>query len=208
MFKTQSLFFAYNERKEFRFPDIELSPGENLLVLGESGIGKTTLLHIIAGLLKPNSGKVELAGTSIHELSLSQLDRFRGKHMGLVFQRPHFTHALTLEENLGLVQYLSGYPRDKKRIIDVLESLGIAQKIREMPQKLSQGEQQRAAIALAVINKPQLILADEPTSSLDDKNCEKVATLFKEQAAATGAQLIIITHDQRLKDQFPNTLTL
>ena len=208
MFKTQSLFFAYNERKEFRFPDIELSPGENLLVLGESGIGKTTLLHIIAGLLKPNSGKVELAGTSIHELSLSQLDRFRGKHMGLVFQRPYFTHALTLEENLGLVQYLSGYPRDKKRIIDVLESLGIAQKIREMPQKLSQGEQQRAAIALAVINKPQLILADEPTSSLDDKNCEKVATLFKEQAAATGAQLIIITHDQRLKDQFPNTLTL
>ena len=136
------------------------------------------------------------------------LDRFRGRHIGLVFQRPHFVQALSVQENLALVQYLAGKPQDKKRIKEVLDNLGIGHKLGEKPHRLSQGEQQRAAIALAVINSPQLILADEPTSSLDNKNCAKVAQLLKEQASATGAQLIIITHDQRLKDQFKNTLSL
>ena len=208
MLKTQSVFFAYNEQTEFRFPDIELAPGENLLVLGESGIGKTTLLHLLAGLLQPKSGSVELMGTMFHELSSARLDRFRGRHIGLVFQRPHFVQALSIQENLALVQYLAGKPQDKKRIREVLDGLGIGHKLREKPHHLSQGEQQRAAIALAVINNPQLILADEPTSSLDDKNSAKVAALLKEQASATGAQLVIITHDQRLKDQFQNTLLL
>ncbi len=208
MFKTQSLFFAYNQQTAFRFPDIELEAGENLLVLGESGIGKTTLLHLMAGLLQPKSGSVELMGTVLHDLSSARLDSFRGRHIGLVFQRPHFVQALSLQENLALVQFLAGKSRDKNRINEVLNRLGIGHKLREKPYRLSQGEQQRAAIALAVINSPQLILADEPTSSLDDKNCAKVAALLKEQASVTGAQLIIITHDQRLKDQFQNTLTL
>ncbi len=208
MLKTRSVFFAYNEQTEFGFPDIELAPGKNLLVLGESGIGKTTLLHLLAGLLQPKSGSVELMGTMFHELSSARLDRFRGRHIGLVFQRPHFVQALSIQENLALVQYLAGKPQDKKRIREVLDGLGIGHKLREKPHHLSQGEQQRAAIALAVINNPQLILADEPTSSLDDKNSAKVAALLKEQASATGAQLVIITHDQRLKDQFQNTLLL
>ncbi len=208
MLKTQSLFFAYNQQVEFRFPDIELEAGDNLLVLGESGIGKTTLLHLMAGLLRPNAGKVELLGTVLHEMSPAKLDRFRGQHIGLVFQRPHFVQALTLEENLALVQYLAHKPHDKTHIKEVLDSLGIGHKLKAKPRQLSQGEQQRATIALAVINRPQLILADEPTSSLDDKNCTKAATLLKEQAALTGAQLVIITHDQRLKDQFQNTLSL
>ncbi len=208
MLKTHSLHFAYNKKAGFRFPDIELDAGDNLLVLGESGIGKTTLLHLIAGLLSPDSGKVELMGTVLHELPSTKLDRFRGRHIGLVFQRPHFIQALSLEENLALVQYLAGKKRDKARIEEVLEGLGIGHKLREKPHNLSQGEQQRAAIALAVINSPQLILADEPTSSLDDKNCERVSELLREQATATGAQLMIITHDHRLKDQFRNTLTL
>ncbi|MEL6533952.1 MAG: ATP-binding cassette domain-containing protein [Bacteroidota bacterium] len=208
MLRTQSLFFAYNPGTEFRFPDIELDAGENLLVLGESGIGKTTLLHLMAGLLPPNAGKVDLNGTVLHELSVTQLDRFRGENIGLVYQRPHFIKALSLEENLALVQYLAGKSQDKKRRQEVTDSLGIGHKLREKPHNLSQGEQQRAAIALAVINRPQVILADEPTASLDNKNCTKVADLFQEQAAATGARLIIITHDERLKQQFQNTLTL
>ena len=208
MFKTQSLFFEYNQNTYFNFPDITLDARDNLLVLGESGIGKTTLLHLMAGLLRPKSGSVELMDTVLHELSLAKLDRFRGRHIGLVFQRPHFIQALTLQENLALVQYLAGKPQDKNRIRKVLDSLGIGHKLREKPQRLSQGEQQRAAIALAVINNPQLILADEPTSSLDDNNCSKVAALLQEQALVTGAQLIIITHDHRLKDQFHNTLAL
>ncbi|MEM9022409.1 MAG: ATP-binding cassette domain-containing protein [Bacteroidota bacterium] len=208
MLKTRSLCFAYNRKTAFRFPDIHLDEGENLLVLGASGIGKTTLLHLIAGLLRPASGSVELMGTALNDLSPAQLDRFRSRNIGLVFQRPHFVQALNVQENLALVQYLAGRPRDKKRIQEVGASLGIGDKLAEKPRRLSQGEQQRVSIALAVINNPRLILADEPTASLDDNNCANVAALLKAQAATTGAQLMIITHDQRLKDAFQNTLTL
>lgn len=208
MFKTRSLFFTYDTSDHFSFPDIELEAGENLLVLGESGIGKTTLLHLMAGLLRPASGSVELMDTSIHKLSSTQLDRFRGQHIGLVFQRPYFVRSLSLQENLTLVQYLSRKKQDVNRINKVLDSLGISHKLNKKPHQLSQGEQQRAAIALAVINNPKLILADEPTSSLDDKNCTKVANLLKEQALETGAGLVIITHDQRLKSHFHNTVQL
>jgi putative ABC transport system ATP-binding protein len=208
MFKTRSLVFAYNQPTEFRFPDIDLEAGQNLLVLGESGIGKTTLLHLMAGFLRPASGRVVLMDTVLHELSSARLDRFRGRHIGLVFQRPRFVNALSVQENLALVQHLAGKQQDKHRISQVLENLGIGHKYHDKPHRLSQGEQQRAAIALAVVNSPQLILADEPTSSLDDKNADRVADLLKEQATATGAHLIIITHDQRLKAQFQNTLTL
>lgn len=208
MFKTQSLFFSYNELTSFHFPNITLKPGEDLLILGESGIGKTTLLHLMAGLLQPHSGNVELVGTKLNELPTKKLDRFRGQYIGLVFQRPHFIQALTLQENLALVQHLAGQKQDKNRIREVLTSLNIAHKLNDKPHQLSQGEQQRAAIALAVVNYPQLILADEPTSSLDDKNCMRVVALLKEQAKATGSALVIITHDQRLKAQFNNTLEL
>ncbi len=208
MLKTHSLFFSYNQQVEFHFPDIELEEGQHLLILGASGIGKTTLLHLLAGLLIPKSGSIELMGTRLKELSPAALDRFRGKHIGLVFQRPHFVQALSIGENLMLAQYLAGKPQDKQHLEAILHSLGIKAKLNEKPHRLSQGEQQRAAIALAVINSPQLILADEPTSSLDDTNCAKVADLLQEQADASGAQLIIITHDQRLKNKFQNTLTL
>jgi len=208
MLRIESLHFAYNQKTAFSFPDFELDAGQNLLILGESGIGKTTLLHLIAGLLRPDSGSVTLMDTVLHELTTAKMDRFRGKHIGLVFQRPQFVNALSLSENLALVQYLTGNLQNKERIHGVADSLGIGQKLNEKPQRLSQGEQQRAAIALAVINEPQLILADEPTSSLDDKNCEKVVTLLQEQATATRAHLVIITHDYRLRQHFQRTLSL
>jgi putative ABC transport system ATP-binding protein len=208
MLKTHNLFFSYNTHTAFQFPDIDLKSGEHLLVLGESGIGKTTLLHLIAGLLRPDSGSIELMGTHLEKLSSVQLDRFRGKHIGLIFQRPHFVSSLSVGENLALVEHLAGKRHDKARIKEVLHNLGIENKKTARPRHLSQGEQQRAAIALAVINHPKLILADEPTSSLDNRNCSKVVSLLQDQAAATQAQLIIITHDQRLKEEFQNTLSL
>jgi putative ABC transport system ATP-binding protein len=208
MLRTQSLTFSYNDHTNFSFPDIDLPPGKNLLILGESGIGKTTLLHLMAGFLRPTGGIVELMHTNLNTLRTSKLDHFRGQHIGLIFQRPHFVQALSLLQNLALVQYLAGKPQDGKRITEVVSRLGIENKLSEKPHRMSQGEQQRAAITMAVVNHPQLILADEPTSSLDDKNCKRVADLLKEQASATGAQLIIITHDQRLKDQFQHTLVL
>ncbi|MFZ9046993.1 MAG: ABC transporter ATP-binding protein, partial [Cyclobacteriaceae bacterium] len=167
MLRTRSLTFSYDENTSFDFPDLQLESGEKMLLFGESGVGKTTFLHLIAGLLRPNTGSVELKGTMISELPSSQLDRYRGENIGLVFQSPHFVQAINVLENLSLVQYLAKKPQDKKRSIAVLQSLGVADKKFKKPNQLSQGEQQRVSIAMAVINSPQLILADEPTASLD-----------------------------------------
>ena len=198
MLITRSLTFAYDRGNTFQFPDISLEPGSDLLILGPSGSGKTTLLHLLAGLLFPNSGHIELLGTVLNKLPIKKLDKFRGSHIGLVFQRPHFIHSLSLLENLALVQYLAGEKHDQKRARKILSSLNIEDKRYKRPYSLSQGEQQRAAIAMAVLNNPQLILADEPTASLDDKNCLGVVSLLKDQATANKSQLVIITHDKRL----------
>ena len=208
MLQSKSIVFNYDGANKFRFPDIQLQKGENLLVLGESGIGKTTLLQILAGLLHPKEGSVELNGTNFQDLSPKNLDLFRGKHIGMVFQRPHFVRNLSILDNLLLSLYLSKNKQDIKRATQLLDQIGLGNKLNSKPDQLSQGEQQRASIALAVVKNPDLILADEPTSSLDDTNCQKIANLLKEQAASTKAQLIIITHDQRLKSQFKKSITL
>ncbi|RZP10243.1 MAG: ATP-binding cassette domain-containing protein [Flavobacteriales bacterium] len=207
MIKTESLKFSYDGKKYFDFPDINLDSGENLLIIGNSGIGKTTLLHLLAGILKPESGSISISGTDISKFSDTELDKFRGDNIGIVFQKPHFISSLTINENLKLAQYLSPskISGDAKKI---LESLNIKDKYQQKPNQLSEGEKQRASIALALINSPSLILADEPTSSLDDFNCNNVIKLLKKQANDHKAQLIVITHDARLKKHFKNNLNL
>ena len=207
MIKTESLKFSYDGKKYFDFPDINLDSGENLLIIGNSGIGKTTLLHLLAGILKPESGSINISGTDISKFSDTELDKFRGDNIGIVFQKPHFISSLTINENLKLAKYLStsktGGDAEK-----ILESLNINDKYQQKPNQLSEGEKQRASIALALINSPSLILADEPTSSLDDFNCDNVIKLLKTQAKDHKAQLIVITHDARLKKHFKNNLNL
>ena len=207
MIKTESLKFSYDGKKYFDFPDINLDSGENLLIIGNSGIGKTTLLHLLAGILKPESGSINISGTDISKFSDTELDKFRGDNIGIVFQKPHFISSLTINENLKLAKYLSPSKTsgDAKKI---LESLNIKDKYQQKPNQLSEGEKQRASIALALINSPNLILADEPTSSLDDFNCDNVIKLLKTQAKDHKAQLIVITHDARLKKHFKNNLNL
>lgn len=207
MIKTESLKFSYDGKKYFDFPDINLDSGENLLIVGNSGIGKTTLLHLLAGILKPESGSINISGTDISKFSDTELDKFRGDNIGIVFQKPHFISSLTINENLKLAKYLSPSKTsgDAKKI---LESLDIKDKYQQKPNQLSEGEKQRASIALALINSPSLILADEPTSSLDDFNCDNVIKLLKTQAKDHKAQLIVITHDARLKKHFKNNLNL
>ena len=207
MISTKSLNFKYNEQASFSFPDINLDKDENLLIIGSSGIGKTTLLHLLAGLLESNSGSITLYGQDISKLNQHQTDKFRGQNIGIVFQKPHFVNSLTVKENLQLAQYL-GNKKDQNRIIDILSSLDILEKENKKPKKLSQGEKQRASIAMAIVNSPKLILADEPTSSLDDENCDRVIKLLKKQASEFKAQLIVITHDNRLKKHFKKSIKL
>ena len=206
MLETKNLRFKYDNNLELNFPDIKTSK-ENLLILGASGVGKTTFLHLLSGLLKPINGEIDLLGTEISQLKMSEMDQFRGKNIGIVFQKPHFINSLTVKENLQLAQYISK-KSDKNRIQSLLESLGIEDKANKKTQNLSQGEKQRVSIALAIVNSPKLILADEPTSSLDDLNCDKVINILKNQASKYKAKLIIITHDYRLKKHFKNTLSL
>lgn len=207
MINTKGLNFKYNDQASFSFPDINLAKDENLLIIGSSGIGKTTLLHLLAGLLESNSGSINLYGQDISKLTQHQIDKFRGQNIGIVFQKPHFVNSLTVKENLQLAQYL-GNKKDQNRIVDILSSLDILDKENKKPKKLSQGEKQRASIAMAIVNSPKLILADEPTSSLDDENCDRVINLLKKQASEFKAQLIVITHDNRLKKHFKKSIKL
>ena len=206
MIETKSLEFSYDNSFVFKFPDIKLKSNENLLVLGNSGIGKSTLLHNLAGILRPKSGSIKIFDQDISKLSELELDKFRGQNIGIIFQRSHFVNSLSVGENLELAQFLG---RNKKgNIKETLDSLKILDKIKKKPKELSQGERQRASIALAIINSPKLILADEPTSSLDDTNCSNVIKILKEQAIKYQAQLIVITHDSRLKKHFKTSLQL
>jgi putative ABC transport system ATP-binding protein len=176
--------------------------------LGESGSGKTTLLHILTGILKPSNGEVNIDQTSIYQLSSKELDQFRGRKIGIIFQRPHLIKSLTIEENLKLAQSFANLPTDSHRIDEVLTSLDIANKKKAYPSELSQGQLQRVSIARAVINKPALLIADEPTSSLDDKNATAVLQLLMEQSGLNQATLVVATHDKRVKDAFTHTYSL
>ena len=207
MIKTKGIEFNYDNQVFFKFQDINLKSSENLLIIGSSGIGKTTLLHLLAGLLESSSGSIKLFEKELSELSSHQLDRFRKNNIGIVFQRPHFINSLTVKENLELAQYIAN-KKDSKRIENILKNLNIFDKSNKKTNQLSQGEKQRASIALAIVNSPKLILADEPTSSLDDVNCDNVIKLLKKQAIDFGAQLIVITHDSRLKKHFKNSIEL
>ena len=208
MIKTESISYTYDGNLNLNFPDIHLNDGECLLVLGNSGVGKTTFLQILAGLLKSESGKVQLGNTNYNDLSANEMDYFRGANIGVIFQKSYFVRNLNVFENLKLSLVLSNKNYEDNNIFNLLDDIGLGDKLYCMPYDLSQGEQQRAAIALAVIKNPELILADEPTSSLDDDNCQKTISLLKKQADKNKSKLIIITHDNRIKNQFNNSITL
>ncbi|MDX2245649.1 MAG: ATP-binding cassette domain-containing protein [Bacteroidia bacterium] len=208
MLSSQSLVFSYPEGQSFHFPDILCEKGQSLLVLGESGKGKTTFLHLLAGLLIPQSGEVRVGDTSIFSLKSGARDTFRGRNIGIVFQRAHFITALSVRDNLLMAQYLAKKPQDPRVAETLLNRLGLEHKSTARPHRLSQGEQQRVAIARALINHPAVILADEPTSALDDRNSAAVADLLEAQASQAGAALVIVTHDVRLKNRFPNQVIL
>lgn len=208
MLATNQLTFAYNSTKQFVFPDVRCANREALLILGQSGTGKTTFLHLLALLLRPKSGSVVIDQTDLTQLNPADTAAFRAKHLGIIYQKPHFVSSLSVLDNLLLANYLASQPQDKSRAQALASQLGFDTQLTKKTHQLSQGEQQRVSIARAVMNQPDVILADEPTSSLDDDNTARVVTLLREQSEQIGASLIVVTHDQRLKDAFQNRIIL
>jgi putative ABC transport system ATP-binding protein len=208
MIAVRGLAHRYGAAEALRLPEWKVAQGERWLVLGPSGCGKTTLLHAVAGLIRPSEGRVEVAGQDLSSLSTSTLDRWRAGTIGIVLQALHLVKHLSVRDNLRLAQYLARAPQDDARIADTLAALGIADKAARRPSELSQGEQQRVAIARGVVNHPKLLLADEPTANLDDAAAATVVDLLSEQAARHGATLVVATHDARVKGKFRERLEL
>jgi putative ABC transport system ATP-binding protein len=208
MIQTHNLTFEYPGGQQFKFPDIHCEENEMMLVLGNSGVGKTTLLHLLGGLLTATTGGIKIQHKDITKIFGAELDLFRGQHIGIIFQNNHFVHAINVLDNLMLAQSLAGAHRDKQKCLQLLERLNIGHKAKSKISMLSQGERQRVAIARSLVNNPSLILADEPTSALDDLNSNEVLKLLEEQSKKIGSALIIVTHDNRLKDKIDKKVIL
>jgi putative ABC transport system ATP-binding protein len=208
MIATQQVSFTFAGGQPLHFPDIHCDTGAHWLLLGQSGSGKTTLLHLLAGLRMPQAGNIIVNGTTINQLPLGELDRFRGRHIGVIFQQAHFLRALTVGENVAMARQLAGLPPDPARVTELLQRLNVGHKAAAYPQALSVGEQQRVAIARALVCEPSVILADEPTSALDDDNTAQVVSLLRAQAQAANATLLVVTHDNRLKSVFDQQIQL
>ena len=206
--QISNLAYTFSKGPKLIFPSFQAEENSELLILGNSGTGKTTLLHLLAGLRKPTSGEIEVNGVKLGSLSGGALDRFRGKNIGVVFQTSHFVQSLTVIDNILLAPYFSKNKVSKKDAEKMLDRLNILSKKNKKTSSLSVGEQQRVAIARALLNNPSLILADEPTSALDDENAKEVLNLLREQTHSLKAALLIVTHDNRLKDEVKQRIEL
>ena len=193
------LGFSYGNRTAVNVGRCRLARGESMAVIGPSGCGKTTLLHLLAGLIRPDSGTIRILGQELAALRGADLDRFRGRNIGLVFQRFHLLPALTVRDNVLLAQRLARVPTDSAAVAALFDRLGLRGLEHRKPSMLSQGQAQRAAIARALVHRPALVMADEPTSALDDHHAEEALALVTESASEAGAALVLVTHDQRVR---------
>jgi putative ABC transport system ATP-binding protein len=188
--------------------DWQLASGQHALLLGPSGSGKTSFINIVTGLLTPTSGELWVAGEAMSKLAPGGRDALRRRTIGLVFQTLRLIPALSITENLVLAQKLALGSVDRTEIARLIDRVGLSHRAAARPRQLSQGEGQRAAIARALCTRPRLLVADEPTSALDDANAARMIDLMFEAADATGATLLIATHDGRIAHRFANRLDL
>ena len=189
----------YASGPELAFADLEVTQGATLLLTGTSGSGKSTWLALAAGLLPASSGHMTVAGQALDQLSKINSDAWRARTIGFLPQKLHLSAALTVHENLELAQWAAGQTTDNNRIAEALTALGVQDLSKRKPSQLSGGQAQRVALARAVLLQPEVILADEPTASLDDEACHAAVSLLSDTAQRLKATLVIATHDSRVK---------
>ena len=194
----KKLSYAFGERAVLAVDKWLLPYGEDGLILGPSGGGKTTLLHLVAGLRDVQQGEIWVSDTPMHTLKGAARDKWRRCNLSMVHQNLHLLPMLTVRENLALARQLACLPPDDKLLRRLLEQVRMLKFVDYKPTQLSFGEQQRVAIARAMMTQPKLLLADEPTSALDDRNTQQVLDLLAEVADDTTASLVVVTHDQRV----------
>ncbi|NLU52732.1 MAG: ABC transporter ATP-binding protein [Clostridiaceae bacterium] len=182
--------------------------GEFVAIVGASGSGKSTLMHILGGVDRPTSGSVSISGKDIFKLNESQLAVFRRRNIGIVYQFYNLIPTLTAEENILLPCLLDNRKPDIKRFKRILETIGLTDRAKHLPNELSGGQQQRVAVGRALINDPALILADEPTGNLDSKSSKEVIELLKLSNRLYNQTLIVITHDEKIAKQADRVITI
>jgi putative ABC transport system ATP-binding protein len=205
MLTAQSILHRYGAIPALRAPDFELGDHEHCAVVGPSGSGKSTLMNVLAGILRPSVGRIVLEGEDLYPPE-GRDDRWRGRRIGVVPQKLHLLASLSAVDNVAIACHFAG--TSEMAAAPLLEQLGLADRAGAKPAELSLGEQQRVAIARAVVNRPRLLLADEPTSSLDDDNAQRVMDLLLEVAHAAHALLVVATHDARIRGRFARAIQL
>ena len=175
--------------------DLEVARGEFLAVIGPSGSGKSTLFHILGGLAPPSDGEVWIDGQNLRQMSESERTELRQKKIGFVFQKYNLLPTLTAKDNIAIARSLGGVKEEPPGFEDVLQQLGIKNRLNHRPRGLSGGEQQRVAIARALVNRPAILLADEPTGNLDTVNSEAVLDILRKLNKGTGQTILMITHN-------------
>lgn len=199
MLVSEHLSFSYSGSVVMRFPDIALPQGGVLLLQGASGSGKSTLLGLCSGLLTATAGRLEVAGKDLASLRGAEREAWRGRSVGFLPQKLHLSESLSVRGNLGLVFFAAGLPEDSSKIDAALEALGVRALADRRPSELSGGQAQRVALARAVLLSPKILLADEPTASLDDDSAAQAMTLLQQAAMNCDASLVVATHDGRVK---------
>ncbi len=206
----KSYFIGKLETKVLTGLDFKFNPGEMVMVMGPSGCGKTTLLNLLGGIDKPTTGTITVAGNNLGELNAKQLNKFRRTEVGFIFQFYNLIPTLTALENviLGIEAVIQDKTELRKKAEKYLNLVGLSDKMHNLPQELSAGEQQRVAIARALAKEPKLILADEPTGNLDEDRGEKIMALMQKLKEELKMTFLIVTHNSSLKKYADRTLLL
>ena len=205
---TREYGFGDNKAVALNHVSFSVEEGEFVTILGPSGSGKSTLLHLLGGVDKPTLGKVYIGGQSIYEMKERELTAFRRREIGQIYQFYNLIPVLNVEENICLPMLLDHRQAERKDLDELLELLGLTERVNHLPSELSGGQQQRVAIGRALISKPKLILADEPTGNLDQKNSREIIKLFRELNEKYGQTILLITHDEKIAEHAERILVI